>query len=227
MTGGFLFDTHVHTAESSPCADLTAEETVQAYHAAGFSGFCVTDHYNARVFERWGFPTWKETVDELLSGYRRAAECGAALGMVILPGAEIRFPGSINDYLLFGLTEEFLYAYPDLHTYAPADFRRLMDAHGILVFQAHPCRGKSRPAEPWFLDGMEVLNWSQTQNPNNDKAADYAREHGLHVSAGSDCHEEGDPGRHGILTDTRMQTMEQLLAALQSPATRLYTKTEA
>jgi len=227
MMAGYLFDTHIHTAESSPCSDLTAEETVQAYHAAGFSGFCVTDHYNERCFAQWGFSTWTETVDALLSGYRRAAECGAALGMDILLGTEIYLAGLRNEFLLFGLTEAFFYEYPNLHTYAAADFRRLMDEHGFLVFKAHPYRGKSSPADSWFLDGAEVLNWSQTKDPHNDMAAAYARAHNLYVSAGSDCHAPEDVGRHGICTDERIQTMAQLVAALQSPETKLYTKMEA
>jgi len=225
--GGFLFDTHIHTAESSPCSDLTAEETVQAYHAAGFSGLCVTDHYNERIIAQWGFSSWRETADAMLLGYRRAAECGARLGMDILLGAELHLDGSKNEYLLYGLTEAFFYEYPNLHTYTQEDLRSLMDAHGVLIFQAHPYRGASLPAEPWFLDGMEVLNWSQMRDPHNDMAEAYARVHKLLVSAGSDCHDLLDVGRHGIITGEKIQNMAQLLAALQSPETMLYTMMEA
>jgi len=223
---GFLFDTHIHTAESSPCGVLSAEETVRAYHAAGYSGLCITDHYNAPYFAQWGCPTWNETADRLLLGYRRAAECGAKLGMDILLGTEIRFVGSPNDFLLFGLTEAFFYEYPNVHTYAPEEFCRLMNARGVLVFQAHPFRTMCSVAEPIMPDGIEVINGNPRHNSWNEKAAAYARAHGLYVSAGSDCHQIEDVGQNGIITNTRIWDLDQLIDALKSPETRLYTATE-
>jgi len=214
----FLFDTHVHTAESSPCGVLTAEETVHAYHRLGFSGFCVMDHY----CPDYGY----SKMDDILKGYRRAVKCGRKFGMDILLGVELRVRGALNDYLLIGLTEEMLYDNPRLCDYTLADVYDFTQEHGVLVFQAHPFRSSCTPAPPQFLDGMEVINGNPRHNSRNDRAVAYAKEHGLYVSAGSDCHQIEDAGRNGIITKERIRNLDQLKAALMSPETRLYTMEE-
>ena len=211
---GFLFDTHVHTAESSFCGVLGAEETVRLYRDAGFSGICVTDHY---------CPTYgHQKLKDILKGYHRAAQCGRELGVDVLLGIELRLRGSLNDYLLFGVTEDFLRAYPRLCEYTMAEMSALMRANDVLVFQAHPFRTMCQAASPQYLDGVEAVNGNPRHNSRNGMAADYARAHGLYASAGSDCHQLEDAGRNGIITTERIRNLDMLKEALKSPETRLY-----
>lgn len=57
----YLYDTHVHTSESSPCGRLNAQETVRLYSQAGFSGFCITDHYTRDFFFLKLYPVHGQT----------------------------------------------------------------------------------------------------------------------------------------------------------------------
>jgi len=210
----YLFDTHVHTSESSYCGVMSAEETVRQYHAAGFSGLCITDHYCAS----YGYTK----INEVLKGYRRALKCGRKLGMDILLGVELRLPGSLNDYLLFGVTESFLRNNPGLLELNPAEAYKLLHKNDILVFQAHPFRTMCSPADPRFLDGIEIANGNPRHNSHNDKAADYARKHKLFASAGSDCHQIEDVAALGIRTTQRIRSMDMLKEVLVQNAFEVY-----
>ena len=123
-------------------------------------------------------------------------------GIRVYAGAELRFDGSQNDYLLYGFHDELL-ADPErvmsegLEAFAPK-YR----ADGALLIQAHPFRNKCTPAPAELLDGVEVLNLNPRHDSHNDLALAYAEEHHLLMTAGSDCHRPGDEGTTGILAET-------------------------
>ena len=76
----------------------------------------------------------------------------------MLLGAELRFHGSDNDYLLFGLTEDFLYRHRKIMEMDPASFHELAQKEGILFVQAHPFRNGLKIVDPKHLDGIETYN---------------------------------------------------------------------
>ena len=47
-----LFELHAHTSECDIAAHATAAELVRLYHAAGYDGMVITDHYFAQ-FYKW------------------------------------------------------------------------------------------------------------------------------------------------------------------------------
>ena len=58
----FLYDVHVHTSEASKCAPQSAAEMVEEYHAKGYRGIIVTDHFlNGNTRVPADLP-WKERV---------------------------------------------------------------------------------------------------------------------------------------------------------------------
>ena len=175
----FRFDTHVHTSEVSPCGQISAEDTVRLYLEAGFSGICITDHYYRKSFDAWKCPTWDKTIERYLEGYHKAKKEGAKNHLDILLGAEVMFDGSPNEYLLYGITEEFLCRYPRLYEYAILDFRRIATENDILIFQAHPFRKKLTREDPIFLDGVEIVNGNLRHDSHNELAAEFARICGL------------------------------------------------
>ena len=129
----YKFDTHVHTAETSPCGNLTAADTIALYKKAGYSGLCITDHYYQGYFESLEAHSWTERMDQYLIGYRCARQAGEMAGMTVLLGAELRLEGSNNDYLLFGVTEQFLYDFPELYRYDMPCLRPLLREHHIQI----------------------------------------------------------------------------------------------
>ncbi len=97
---GYLFDTHVHTAESSACGEVAAEGVVARYRSLGYNGIIVTDHVNAYNFSKLG-STYNEQAENWLKGYR-TAKAAAGDGFTVILGMEIRFLDYNNDYLVYG-----------------------------------------------------------------------------------------------------------------------------
>lgn len=136
---GFLFEMHLHTAGVSTCAHVPAAKSMRLYKQAGYAGVVVTDHINSSTFALMKHASWKRKMDHFLKGYRRCKEFEEEHFTVLL-GAELRFHGSDNDYLLFGLTEDFLYRHRKIMEMNPASFHELAQKEGILFVQAHPFR---------------------------------------------------------------------------------------
>ena len=106
----YLFDTHVHTKESSSCSRIPAKEMVRMYRDAGYSGVVVTDHYHDGFFDGPFFSniSWERKVDHFLRGYYAAKEEEDKTGFKILMGMEINFTPYNIDFLTFGFDRQFL-----------------------------------------------------------------------------------------------------------------------
>lgn len=194
----FLIDTHVHTSEVSPCGKVSAEEMVRYYKDAGYQGIIITDHYYDGYFELLGDQPWEAKVQKFLSGYRAALEEGERIGLHVMLGMELRFHESVEDYLVYGIDEDFLVENPELYKHTLESFKKLIDNHNILIFQAHPFRVGLKPADPDLLHGVEVFNGNPRHDSHNDLAYEFAAKNGLLMIAGSDAHQPQDVGRVGI-----------------------------
>lgn len=213
LTMGYLYEMHAHTCDVSPCGRVTPERLVALYLAAGYSGVVITNHLSRHVYrEREDWP-WEQKVDYFLNGYRRAKEAG---GLTILLGMEITFWESDNDYLVYGLTEDFLYEHGDLRELGIARFHALAQKNQLLVFQAHPFRNNMKVVDPQFLDGIETNNGNSHHDSRNTIAQLWARQHQLLEVSGSDFHYEEDVARGGILLPQPVANNQELLAALRS-----------
>lgn len=200
----YRIETHLHTTYISRCGWLGAEALAKSYAAAGYDAICVTDHYNRECFDyaEIDLTAPGSKTDAFLTGFRRLQREAAKRGLRVYEGAELRFDGSENDYLLFGFPHELL-ADPDaVMRGGLAAFSEKARAAGALLVQAHPFRRMCTPAPAEYLDGVEVLNCNPRHDSRNDLALDFARQHGLLMTAGSDCHRIEDIGQSGILTDT-------------------------
>jgi len=67
---GYLFDTHIHTSESSSCGQVAAADVVARYKSLGYRGIIITDHMQ-HIIDRFG-GTYEENVDRFLDGYHAA-----------------------------------------------------------------------------------------------------------------------------------------------------------
>lgn len=212
----FKFDTHVHTMETSPCGRVKGAEVALSYKEAGYQGIVITDHFYNGFFDRLSAAGWKDKVDMYLAGYREALAKGENIGLDVILGMEIRFNESFNDYLVFGIDENFLKAYPDLYTLSLEEFRSLAQKHDLLIYQAHPFRKNMIPADPRLLDGIEVYNGNPRHDSHNDLALDYANENNLKLISGSDFHQHEDLARGGIVIAERIKSSEELLDILKN-----------
>lgn len=200
----YKYDTHVHTAETSPCGQVRAKDAVRLYKNAGFSGIVITDHYYSGYFKNSIHNTWKGKIEGFLKGYKIAAEEGEKIGLKVILSVELSFTESYNDYLIYGLTEEFLFEEGELYNLTLREFRKLADEEGLLIYQAHPYRSMMKRVDPLLLDGVEVYNGHPYHMNRNDLAYEYAKSNNLKMISGSDFHMTEALGRGGILTGTEV-----------------------
>ena len=210
----FKLETHLHTAEVSPCARVPAEDMVGLYKEAGYASIVVTDHLYQQQLDSFGCPDWASAMDRFLVGYHLAKRAGERLGLDVMLGAELEPDGSWNEYLLFGLTEEFLYRNEGLCQYDLVRLREACSEAGILIYQAHPYRPDMTRGMPGFLDGVEVYNACPRHDSRNEMALAFARNHHLGMTSGSDAHRPEDVGRGGLQTAERIVDLERLKVVL-------------
>ncbi len=222
----YKYELHAHTHECDRAAHLGARELVHAYKEAGYDGMVITDHYIERFYTRW-FPeevqglTHEQQVARWMKGFRTARDEGKKVGFTVLPGAEVRFDGYPNDYLLYGLQEEFFYTVPRLN-----EMKNIHELLAILpkeacVVHAHPFRDDmvvETPAEGLF--GMEVFNGG-TEQFRNGLARQFAAHYNLAMTSGSDIHDLTRLAKGGIMTEHRIQSPEDLVRVLRSGEYRL------
>ncbi len=217
----YKYELHSHTSECDRDAHLSARELVHLYKDAGYDGMVITDHYIERFYTLW-FPedvrglTHEQQVTRWLRGFRTARDEGKKIGFTVLPGAEVRFDGYPNDYLLYGLHEEFFYTVPRLNELKNADELLSLLPEGACAVHAHPFRDDMVVETPHRgLFGMEVFNGG-TEPLRNGFARQFAAHYGLAMTSGSDIHDMTRLATGGICTSRRIRTPEDLVAVLRS-----------
>lgn len=203
----YKIETHLHTRYGSGCGKMNEHQIVSGYIAAGYHGLIVTDHYNRDT--RWyprRYPGLPGTdLYGFLEGYYRVREEGECRGLKVYKGAEIRFDGSLNDYLLIGYSDDLLREPEEVFKMGLESFCALAWKDGAILIQAHPCRSSCqppcKPVPGRWLDGVEIFNGNPRADNHNEDAAAFARsmEH-LILMSGSDCHQPEDIGLGGIFT---------------------------
>ena len=210
----FKTELHAHTSEVSPCGHVTAPEVAERFIAEGYSSLVITNHYCDYVIDNLK-GSWQEKMDYYVYPYHLMKKYAGDRLNVIL-GCELRFEGSINDYLIYGITEEFLRANPDLHKMSLRTFADLAHENGMLVVQAHPFRNGITIVNPALLDGMETFNGTPSYDGRNLVADAWAQQYGLIRTSGSDFHNPDQRGYGGILTSAAIRTGEELVSVLKS-----------
>lgn len=211
----YKYETHCHTKLVSRCGQLDIKELVELYKDAGYSGIVLTDHYSPMTFDLPDFFSKKRAIDHYLRAYREAKKYSDE-NFTVLLGMELRFQLTVNDYLIYGITEEMLYELPFLLYLYIKKASKIFHEKGCLILQAHPFRDFiSRKNHP-YLDGTEVYNGkaSPEANLNSEKWADEINA-SIRIS-GSDCHRKTGVGLGGIVTDRPIKTNEDLIRILKT-----------
>lgn len=219
----YLFEMHSHTKEVSGCAVAYAKDMIESYKDSEYAGFVLTNHLNAHTFERVGLQdaAWDKKIDHFMKGFH-AVKDAAGDRFIVLFGMEISFYDTPNDYLVYGVTEEFLRSHGDLMAMTPKQFSKLAHENGLLFIQAHPFR-RGMEVENWqILDGYEIFNGNPRHQSNNEIAELWAKRHNKTIIvSGSDFHEVGDACGGGIYFKKPVKTNDDLLRELKSGNYRL------
>ncbi len=211
----YKYELHSHTNFVSRCAGITPKDLVEEYKKAGYSGIVITEHYSPMTFNPSEFFSKKKAIDHYLKGYREAKKYETE-DFTVLLGVELRFYATVNDYLIYGVTEEMLYTLPFLLKTYIKRTSKLLRERGCLFMQAHPFRKMITRANPKHLDGVEVFNGKATPEAN-ENSLKWAEEIGAHIKiSGSDCHRQSGVGKGGIITNEPIRNNEDLLRILKS-----------
>ncbi len=221
----YKYEIHAHTKETSRCGGFSAKELVERYKAAGYDGIVITDHYSPMTFSPTEFFNKEKAIDHYLRGYREAKKQETEDFSVVL-GMELRFYATVNDYLVYGISEEMLYRLPFLLPLYIKKASRILRNEGCLFLQAHPFREMIRRANRKYLDGVEVFNGKASAEAN-EKSLSWAREIGAKIQiAGSDCHRESSFGKAAILTEEKIKNNADLIRILKNGNYKLLKNTE-
>lgn len=213
----YKYELHAHTAEVSKCAASPAADTVRLYREHGYDGLVVTDHYSPMTFMDRNFLAPQKDADFFLSGYKNAL-AAADNDFTVLLGMEIRFYGNGNDYLVYGVDEDFIRSNGNLMLYYPRRFHSLTQKNDMIFVQAHPFRPYIFRTNPRYLDGCEIYNAKNSEDGINEKALAWADKHNMKVrTGGADFHRESHIGNmSGIMTDIRINNNQDLIKVLKN-----------
>lgn len=185
----YRYETHLHTAPVSRCAQASVRESLEFYKALGYAGVFITNHFlDGNINIDHTLP-YEERIRFYFSDYEEAKRIGREIGLDVFDGVELSYKGT--DFLVYGLHMDWFLSHPEIENMKKTDELRLMMDSGALVIQAHPYR------EAWYIDhirlfprsvhGVEVCNANRT-DAENAMALQYADGYGLLHFAGSDNH---------------------------------------
>jgi len=223
-------ETHSHSSETSKCSHITGSELVKGYKKKGYSTICITDHYFDGFFQRENIVdlSVEEKIDAFMSGYNNAKLIGINLGIYVIFGIELRLVGEKEDYLIYGLTKEFLLENINIYKMQLPQVREILEKSGLdyLLIQAHPFR--SSCVYPELLDGIEVYNSHNHLPEMNEKAFKCANEYNLRYFSGTDCHDADWIARGGIITRLEITNVDEFIKFVKGEKYRIieeeYTK---
>lgn len=211
----FKYELHCHTSQVSRCGTVSGADAARMYKDAGYDGVVITDHYSPMTFSLLTVCRPQAAADFYMSGYRSALS-EADDDFTVLLGMELRYYATANDYLVFGVTEDFLKNSGNLMAMYPRRFYKKAHENGLLVVQAHPFREMMIRTNPKYLDGCEIYNGKQKSESESENAERWAEENNMKIrTSGSDFHRPKNLAMGGIETDRRIRTNADLLDVLK------------
>ena len=210
----YKYEMHTHTGPVSQCGRVAPKEILRMYMDKGYSGIVLTDHYSPVTFYNHNYFAPQKKIDFYLQSYREMKKI-APSDFTVMLGVELRHYGTANDYLVYGVDEQWLTKQGNLLAVWEKQMYQLMHSEGYLVYQAHPFRPGIRRCNLDYIDGVEIYN-GKTPKESNEKAEAWARENGKLMVSGSDFHTPAHLARGGIITQSPIRNNDDLLDTLRS-----------
>jgi hypothetical protein len=194
---------------------VSNEQIINKYKEAGYTTLVLANHFNRGTQGFLRCEEYGDFITAYLKGYEDLKNDAQGV-LTVLLGMELRFEENSNDYLVFGVTEEFLRNNPPLYDMNPESFSKLAKENGLLFVQAHPFRNSMTVVNPRFLDGVEVFNGHMGHDSRNEIANMWAEKFNLIKTSGTDYHYITSPANGGIFTEEEITDMNQLVEILKS-----------
>lgn len=223
-------DVHVHSKGVSTCSCVSVEELVEQKLAQGYDGMVLTNHCQAWYYDP---PQHGEYVKSVLAEYERGRAYGAQRNFRVLLGLEVTINKPFySDWLLYGVTGEFLAKTPCLYNLNQRELFELCEENGVVLVQAHPYRANRsycedmRPGDPRYMHGVEI-NCTEGDLEKKDEVLALARQNGLLVTCGTDYHGPNRTFRGGMYLPEGVERSADLACYLrQTDETNLFLEEE-
>jgi hypothetical protein len=218
-----LYETHLHTKESSACGVSKGREYIERYLDLGYTGIIITDHFFRGNCSADRNLPWDKWVHRFCRGYENAREEGARRGLDVFFGWEETFGG--DDYLVYGLDKEWLLEHPEAARWTRKEQFEEVRRYGGCVVQAHPFRQhyyiNCVHLSSGCVDAVEAANAANSDPSYDALAWVYAKKLKVPVTAGSDIHYAEDvrpDTAFGVYLNKRMETIDDYVAAIRGNA---------
>ncbi len=196
-------DPHVHSKGISLCSQVSCEALIDAKIEEGYDGVALTNHC-----QPWYYPPaeHKNYIERVIEEFHRGKAYADERNFRFYLGLEVTLtqPG-YADWLLYGVTEEFLRATPCLYSLTQKELFELCERAGVLLVQAHPFRSGCSLGEPLYMRGVEI-NCTPGDIEKAEAVKEFAKAHKLLVSCGTDYHGVARVCRGGIAIPESCQT---------------------
>ena len=219
----YIYETHLHTSQSSACGQVDGAQMARLYKNAGYTGVVITDHFlggNTAVDPNL---PWEQWVDGFCKGYEAAKQEGDKIGLQVFFGWESGFAGT--EFLIFGLDKQWLLEHPQIRGCSVQEQYALVHGSGGIVIHAHPFRVRPYIKEvrlfTQYIDAVEGINATHSSINStsvdlpifNDQAMEYAKANDLPVTSGSDQHKQTMIGG-GMVFSRKMEDIRDLCRAI-------------
>ena len=180
-----FIDPHVHSSGISLCSRVTCEQIIDFKRSLGYDGVVLTNHCQPWYYEPEEHSSrMKSFVEEFKKGalYARKLNFRFILGIEVTINVPV-----MSDWLLYGVTEEFLLSSPCLYMLTQKQLFELCEKNGIFLVQAHPIRHSPEPCSYLYTNGVEI-NCTPGDFEKRQEVIDFARKHNLKITCGTDFH---------------------------------------
>lgn len=200
-------DTHVHSSGISKCSRISYEGITEEKLKAGYNGVVLMNHCQPWYYEPENFAEW---IESFIAEFQNAYKYGKERGFTFFLGIEVSIKDPRwTDFLLFGVTEEFLRNAPDLCRINQQELYEYCQKYGVLMVQAHPQRETFEFLDPKYMDGVEV-NCQPRDIFTRKTVEEFAKKHNLLITVGTDYHIPYDGDIGGIVIPDNIENSVEL-----------------
>ena len=194
-------DPHVHSSGVSACSHVTCAEIIDEKMRLGYDGAVLTNHCQCWYYPIQEHPSFME---KMIAEYRQGKAYADEKGFRLYLGIEVSLQEPhYADWLLYGVTEEFLRSSPCLYALTQKELFEYCEKWGVVMVQAHPYR--QAPCNPEYMHGVEI-NCTGGDLDKIPLVEEFAREHDLLITCGTDYHDTSRVYRGGIYIPSSCQT---------------------
>ena len=194
-------DPHVHSKGISGCSSVTCEQIIDEKIKLGYEGVILTNHCQS-----WYYTEDKhaEFMEKVIAEFQRGKIYADKKGFRFYLGIEVTLNvPHYADWLLYGVTEDFLRNSPCLYLLSQKELFKYCEKWGVVMIQAHPYR--QSPCDPKYMHGVEI-NCSIEDLDKESLVVAFAKEHNLLVVCGTDYHDTNKTFRGGIYIPMTCET---------------------